>query len=118
MGNPVIVEAGRTAIGKRSGAFADLHAAKLLSAAQIGVMERAGIDPATVGQVVGGCVTQAGEQTSNVTRTAWLQGNLPYHVAGTTIDSQCGSSQQANHLIHNMIHAGVIDVGLACGSST
>ncbi len=115
MGNPVIVEAGRTPIGKRNGDFADLHAAKLLGAAQVGVMERAGIDPATVGQIVGGCVTQAGEQTSNVTRTAWLQAKLPYHVAGTTIDSQCGSSQQANHMIHNMIHAGVIDVGLACG---
>ena len=115
MGNPVIVEAGRTPIGKRNGDFADLHAAKLLGAAQVGVMERAGIDPGTVGQIVGGCVTQAGEQTSNVTRTAWLQAGLPYQVAGTTIDSQCGSSQQANHMIHNMIAAGVIDAGLACG---
>lgn len=115
MGNPVIVEAGRTAIGKRNGAFADLHATKLLGAAQTGVLERAGVDPMAVGQVIGGCVTQAGEQASNVTRTAWLQSGLPYQVAATTIDTQCGSSQQANHLIHNMIHAGVIDVGLACG---
>ena len=115
MGNPVIVEAGRTAIGKRNGAFADLHATKLLGAAQTGVLERAGVDPMSVGQVIGGCVTQAGEQASNVTRTAWLQSGLPYQVAATTIDTQCGSSQQANHLIHNMIHAGVIDVGLACG---
>ena len=68
-----------------------------------------------VGQVVGGCVTQAGEQASNIARTAWLQSGLPYQVAATTIDTQCGSSQQANHLVHNMIHAGVIDVGLACG---
>ena len=115
MGNPVIVEAGRTPIGKRGGALADLHATKLLGAAQVGVMSRAGIDPAIVGQVVGGCVTQAGEQASNVTRNAWLQAKLPYTVAATTIDTQCGSSQQANHMIHNMIHAGVIDVGLACG---
>jgi len=115
MGNPVIVEAGRTAIGKRNGAFADLHATKLLGAAQTGVLERAGVDPMSVGQVIGGCVTQAGEQASNVTRTAWLQSGLPYQVAATTIDTQCGSSQQANHLIHNMIHAGVIDIGLACG---
>ena len=115
MGNPVIVEAGRTAIGKRNGYFAHLHATKLLGAAQVGVMARAGIDPATVGQVVGGCVTQAGEQGSNVTRGAWLQANLAYQVAATTIDTQCGSSQQANHMIHNMIHADVIDVGLACG---
>ncbi|HEY4331965.1 MAG TPA: steroid 3-ketoacyl-CoA thiolase [Ilumatobacteraceae bacterium] len=115
MGNPVIVEAGRTPIGKRNGDLADVHAAKLLGAAQVGVLERAGVDPAAVGQIIGGCVTQAGEQTSNVTRTAWLEMGLPYQVAGTTIDSQCGSSQQANHLIHNMIHAGVIDIGLACG---
>ena len=115
MGNPVIVEAARTPIGKRGGALADLHATKLLAAAQVGVMERAGIDPAIVGQVVGGCVTQAGEQASNVARNAWLQAGLPYTVAATTIDTQCGSSQQANHMIHNMIHAGVIDVGMACG---
>ena len=115
MGNPVIVEAARTAIGKRNGYFANLHATKLLGAAQVGVVERAGIDPAIVGQVVGGCVTQAGEQGSNVARNAWLQAKLPYTVAATTVDTQCGSSQQANHMIHNMIHAGVIDVGMACG---
>ncbi len=115
MGNPVIVEAGRTAIGKRNGSFATLHAANLLGAAQVGVLERAGVDPAIVGQVVGGCVTQAGEQASNITRTAWLHAGMPYQVAATTIDTQCGSSQQANHMIHNMIHAGVIDIGLACG---
>ncbi len=115
MPNPVIVEAGRTPIGKRNGQFANLHAAKLLGEAQVGVLERAGLDPGQVGQVIGGCVTQAGEQASNVTRTAWLHMGLPYQVAATTIDTQCGSSQQANHLVHNMIHAGVIDVGLACG---
>src|SRR5262245_27625693 len=115
MGNPVIVEAVRTPIGKRNGSFATMHASKLLGAAQAGVLERAGVDPASVGQVVGGCVTQAGEQASNVTRTAWLQSGLPYQVAATTIDTQCGSSQQANHMIHNMIHAGVIDAGIACG---
>jgi acetyl-CoA C-acetyltransferase len=115
MANPVIVEAARTPIGKRNGAFASLHATKLLGAAQVGVLERAGVDPSQIGQVIGGCVTQAGEQASNVTRTAWLQSGLPYQVAATTIDAQCGSSQQANHLIHNMIAAGAIDVGLACG---
>lgn len=115
MGNPVIVEAGRTAIGKRGGQFADTHAAVLLGAAQRGVLERAGVDPLSVGQVVGGCVTQAGEQASNVARTAWLHSGFPYQVAATTIDCQCGSSQQANHMIHNMIAAGVIDSGIACG---
>jgi acetyl-CoA C-acetyltransferase len=115
MGTPVIVEAGRTAVGRRNGAFADVHAATLLAHAQQGVMERAGIDPATVGQVVGGCVTQAGEQASNVTRNAWLSASLPYEVAATTIDCQCGSSQQANHMVANLISAGAIDTGLACG---
>ena len=115
MNIPVIVEAGRTAVGKRNGYFADVHASHLLSHAQVGVLSRAGVDPGQVGQVVGGCVTQAGEQASNVTRTAWLSAGLPYHVAGTTIDCQCGSSQQANHMIANLISVGAIDVGLACG---
>src|SRR5882672_12509723 len=99
MGNPVIVEAGRTAVGKRNGSFATLHASKLLGAAQVGVLERAGVDPATVGQVIGGCVTQAGEQASNITRTAWLYSGLPQETAATTVDCQCGSAQQANHFI-------------------
>ena len=86
MGNPVIVEAGRTAIGKRNGAFATTHAANLLGAAQVGVLQRAGVDAGQVGQVVGGCVTQAGEQASNITRTAWLHAGMPYQVAATTIE--------------------------------
>jgi acetyl-CoA C-acetyltransferase len=115
VGTPVIVEAGRTAVGKRNGVLADVHAAHLLSKAQAGVLERAGVAPIDVGQVVGGCVTQAGEQASNITRTAWLSGGMPYEVAATTIDCQCGSSQQANHMIANLISAGAIDAGLACG---
>ena len=115
MGTPVIVEAARTAVGKRNGTFADVHAAHLLGHAQRGVIERAGVDPASVGQVVGGCVTQAGEQSSNVSRTAWLASGLPYEVAATTIDCQCGSSQQANHMVANLITAGAIDAGIACG---
>ncbi|MEY3034456.1 MAG: acetyl-CoA acetyltransferase, partial [Actinomycetota bacterium] len=101
MGKPVIVEAGRSAIGKRNGQFAETHAATLLGRIQAGVLERAGVDPMSIGQVIGGCVTQAGEQASNVSRTAWLNQGLPWQVAATTIDTQCGSSQQANHLIHN-----------------
>lgn len=115
MGKPVIVEAVRSAIGKRNGQFAEVHAATLLGRVQAAALQRAGVDPMSVGQVVGGCVTQAGEQASNVSRTAWLAEGLPWQVAATTIDTQCGSSQQANHLIHNMIVAGVIDTGLACG---
>jgi acetyl-CoA C-acetyltransferase len=115
MAKPVIVEAVRTPIGKRNGQLAGLHAAELLGAAQVEVVKRAGIDPADVEQVVGGCVTQAGEQASNVTRTAWLSQSLPYEVAATTIDCQCGSSQQANHFVSNLIAVGAIDVGIACG---
>ena len=115
MANPVIVEAVRTPIGKRNGQLAGLHAAELLGAAQVEVVKRAGIDPAVVEQVVGGCVTQAGEQASNVTRTAWLSQSLPYEVAATTIDCQCGSSQQANNFVSNLVAVGAIDVGIACG---
>jgi acetyl-CoA C-acetyltransferase len=115
MPEPVIVEAVRTPIGKKNGALSGLHAAEILGAAQVEVVKRAGIEASDVGQVIGGCVTQAGEQSFNVTRTAWLGAGLPYEVAATTVDTQCGSSQQANHLIAGLIAAGAIDVGIACG---
>ena len=99
MGNPVIVEAVRTPIGKRKGGFAGLKPMSLLASVQRGVVERAGIDPALVEQVIGGCVTQGGEQANHLARYAWLYAGLPYQTGGTTIDAQCGSSQQATHLI-------------------
>jgi acetyl-CoA C-acetyltransferase len=115
MAHPVIVEAVRTPIGKRNGLLSGLHAADILAAAQVEVVKRAGIDPSEVEQLVGGCVTQAGEQASNVTRNAWLGAGMPYEVAATTVDCQCGSSQQANHLVAGLIAADAIDVGIACG---
>ncbi|PPJ34290.1 steroid 3-ketoacyl-CoA thiolase [Nocardia nova] len=115
MGIPVIVEAARTPIGKRNGWLAGLHAAEVLGAAQRGVLERAQLDPALVEQVIGGCVMQVGEQGNNVTRTAWLHAGLPWQVGATTIDCQCGSAQQANHLIAGQIAQGAIDIGVACG---
>ena len=115
MPNPVIVEAVRTPIGKRNGKLAGLHPAELLAAAQTEVIKRAGVDPEDVEQIVGGCVTQAGEQAANVARNAWLSTGLTFKVAATTVDSQCGSSQQANHFIAALIAAGAIDVGIACG---
>ncbi|HJP64792.1 MAG TPA: steroid 3-ketoacyl-CoA thiolase [Actinomycetota bacterium] len=115
MPEPVIIEAVRTPIGKRGGSLSGVHAAELLGAVQVEVVKRSGIDAAEVGQVVGGCVTQAGEQGLNVTRTAWLAAGLPYEVAASTVDTQCGSSQQANHLIAGLIHAHSIDIGIACG---
>ncbi|HEY5244702.1 MAG TPA: steroid 3-ketoacyl-CoA thiolase [Acidimicrobiales bacterium] len=118
MGQPVIVEAVRTPIGKRNGWLSGLRAADVLGAVQVEVVKRAGIDPGSVEQVVGGVVTQAGEQGFNVTRTAWLLQGLPYEVAGTTVDCQCGSSQQANHFVANLITSGAIDVGIGCGVET
>jgi acetyl-CoA C-acetyltransferase len=118
MGTPVIVEAVRTPIGKRNGWLSELKATETLRHALVSVIDRAGIDAGTVEEVVGGCVTQAGEQGSNVTRNAWLSaGNdmLPYTTACTTVDSQCGSAQQANHLVAGLIAAGGMDVGIACG---
>ena len=115
MREPVIVEAVRTPIGKRNGVLAGLHAAELLGASLVEVVKRAGIEASDVGQVIGGCVTQAGEQSCNVTRNGWLAMGLPYEVAATTVDTQCGSSQQANNLIHGLISSGAIDVGIACG---
>jgi acetyl-CoA C-acetyltransferase len=115
MGSPVIVEAVRTPIGKRGGTLSGMHAAEILGAAQTALVDRAGIDPALVEQVAGGCVTQAGEQSNNITRTAWLHAGLPYTSGCLTLDAQCGSAQQAAHLIAGLIAADAISVGAACG---
>ncbi|GAA4227499.1 acetyl-CoA C-acetyltransferase [Streptosporangium album] len=111
----VIVEAVRTPIGRRNGWLAGLKPQALLAAALNGLIGRSGIDPSAVGQVFAGCVTQAGEQGGHVGRHTWLYAGLPYQTGVTTIDAQCGSSQQAVHLVAALIQAGVIDVGVACG---
>lgn len=115
MPTPVIVEAVRTPIGKRNGVLSSLHPAALLAHTLNAVLARTGLDGGDIEQVVGGCVTQVGEQGFNITRMAWLSAGLPYQVAGTTIDCQCGSSQHAAHLVHDMIAAGTIRAGVACG---
>jgi acetyl-CoA C-acetyltransferase len=115
VGTAVIVEAVRTPIGKRNGSLSGLHAAEILGAAQRGLIERSGIDPGLVEQIAGGCVTQAGEQSNNVTRTAWLHAGLPQQAGCLTLDAQCGSAQQAAHLVAGLIAAGAIDIGVACG---
>lgn len=119
MGYPVIVEATRSPIGKRNGWLSGLHATELLGAVQKAVVDKAGIQSGLVAgdveQVIGGCVTQFGEQSNNISRVAWLTAGLPEHVGATTVDCQCGSGQQANHLIAGLIAAGAIDVGIACG---
>ncbi|MBV9090540.1 MAG: steroid 3-ketoacyl-CoA thiolase [Mycobacteriaceae bacterium] len=115
MGNPVIVEATRSPIGKRNGWLSGLHSTELLGAVQKALVDKAGIDARDVEQVIGGCVTQYGEQSNNISRVAWLTAGLPEEVGATTVDCQCGSGQQANHLIAGLIAAGAIDVGIACG---
>ena len=115
MSAPVIVEAARTPYGKRGGALAGIHAVDLLGRAQRGVLDRLDLDPGLVDEIIGGCVTQAGEQSNNVSRFAWLHAGLPETTGATTIDAQCGSAQQAVHLLAAQIAGGLIDVGLACG---
>ena len=114
----VIVEAVRSPIGRRKGGFAGMPAADLLGAVQKACIERSGIDPAKVGQVVGGCVSQVSEQSFNIARLAWLTAGLPLEVAGTTVDSQCGSSQQAASVAAALIGSGIEDVVMACGVET
>jgi acetyl-CoA C-acetyltransferase len=111
----VIVEAARSPLGRRSGGLSTMHPADLLAAVQRAVVERSGIDPVEVGQVIAGCVTQTGEQTFNIARTAWLTAGFPIGVGATTLDSQCGSSQQATNLGAALVRSGVVDVVLACG---
>ena len=93
-----------------------MKAPEILRAAQLEVIDRAGIDPGLVDEVIGGCVTQAGEQGSNVTRNAWLGSErLGLPAACTTVDAQCGSAQQANHIAAALIAAGGADVTIGCG---
>ena len=115
MGDVYIVEACRSAIGKRGKGLAGLKPADLLGKVQKAALDRSGIDPASVDQVVGGCVSQVGEQSFNIARIAWLSQGLPLEVASTTVDSQCGSSQQATSMAASMIGAGVEDVVMSCG---
>ena len=115
MAAPVLVEAVRTPIGRRGGALSGLKAVQLLRHVQEEVLRRAGLRPSDVDQVIGGCVTQVGEQSLNVTRNAWLNSGMDYRVPSSTVDASCGSAQQANHLVAALIAAGAIEVGIGCG---
>ena len=112
---PVVVAALRTPIGRRGGALAGYKSVDLLRHVLRGVLDAAGLEPGQVDQVIGGCVTQAGEQSLNVTRNAWLNAGWDPAVGCSTVDASCGSAQQANHLIAALIGSGAIDVGIACG---
>ena len=111
----VIVDTVRTPIGKRKGALAGWHPADLLGHTLNALLERTGVDPALIDDVVGGCVNQVGEQSNNVARNAWVGAGLPWHVPATTVDRQCGSSQQAAHFVAQAVMAGSYDIAIACG---
>src|SRR5260370_3003393 len=115
MREAVIVEAVRTPIGRRNGKLKNIHPVVLGSLVLKEIVQRAGIDPAQVEDVVFGCVTQVGEQSLNVARHAWLTAGFPVTTPGTTIDRQCGSSQQAIHFATNLIQSGVCDITIAGG---
>ena len=111
----VIVDCARSAFGKRKGALAGWHPTDLLGLVLRTMIERNDLDPLLVDDVVGGCVTQAGEQGCNVTRNAWVAAGLPWSVPATSVDRQCGSSQQAAHFVAQGVIAGAYDIGIACG---
>jgi len=115
MENVYIIEAVRSPIGKRGKGLAGLMPADLLGQVQSAALQRSGIAAEKVGQIIGGCVSQIGEQTFNVARIAWLSQGLPEEVAATTIDSQCGSSQQATSLGAAMVSSGMEDIVMCCG---
>src|SRR5258708_35977754 len=99
MGNPVIVEATRSPIGKRNGWLSGLHATELLGATQKALVEKAGIDAGEVEQVIGGCVTQYGEQSNNISRVAWLVAGMPEHGGAMTGDCPRRSGPQGKGVV-------------------
>ncbi len=115
MRDVVIVEAGRSPIGRRGGSFATSHPADVLGPVQMEVLRRAQVESSDVGQVVGGCISKVGVQAMNITRTAWLSHGGAKEVACTTVDSQCGSSQYALNLGSALVASGQDNVVLACG---
>jgi acetyl-CoA acyltransferase len=115
MREAVIVEAVRTPIGRRNGKLKDVHPVVLGSLVLKEIVKRAGIKPEQVDDVVFGCVGQAGEQSLNIGRNAWLTAGFPVTTPATTVDRQCGSSQQALHFAANLIQAGVCDITIAGG---
>ncbi len=115
MREAVIVEAVRTPVGRRNGSLKGWHAVDLLALVLADVVRRAGIDPVLVDDVIAGCVSQVGEQSLNVARNAALAAGFPESVAGTTIDRQCGSAQQAAHFAAQGVMSGAYDIAIACG---
>ena len=115
LGEAYIVEAVRTPVGRRGGALSQVHPADLGAHVLTALVERTGIDPATVDDVIFGCVDQVGAQSLDIARTAWLSAGLPESVPGVTIDRQCGSSQQAAHFAAALVMSGIHDLVVAGG---
>jgi len=115
MSEAFIVAATRTAGGRKGGRLAGWHPADLAGQVLDNLVERTGVDPATIDDVIMGCVTQAGEQSNNVARGAILSSKLPESVPGTTVDRQCGSSQQALHFAAQAVMSGTQDIVIAAG---
>ena len=111
----VIVDVARTAFGKRNGALAGWHPADLLGFTLKEIIDRVGVDPELIDDVVCGCVSQVGEQSTNIARNAIVGAGLPWTMPGTTVDRQCGSSQQAMHFVAASVMAGMYDIAIACG---
>ncbi len=111
----VIVEAVRTPIGKRNGSLKDIHPVDLLAEALREVVNRAGVDPGLIEDNITGCVSQVGEQSLNVSRNAWLAAGFPEEVPSTSVDRQCGSSQQSIHFAAQGVMAGAYDLVVASG---
>src|SRR2546428_1065059 len=111
----VIVEAVRTPIGKRNGSLKEIHPVDLLAEALKEVVSRAGVDPGLAEDNITGCVSQVGEQSLNIGRNAWLASGFPEDIPATTVDRQCGSSQQAIHFAAQGVMAGAYDLVVASG---
>jgi len=111
----VIVDTVRTPIGKRRGALAGWHPSDLLAHVLRALVDRTGVDPGQIDDVIGGCVTQCWEQSTNIARNGWVAAGLPWHVPATSVDRQCGSSQQAVHFAAQGVAAGAYDLAIACG---
>ncbi len=115
MAEAYIVEAVRSPVGRRGGGLADVHPADLGAHALTALMDRTGVDPAAVEDVIFGCVDTIGPQAGDIARTCWLAAGLPEEVPGTTVDRQCGSSQQAVHFAAQAVMSGTTDLVVAGG---
>src|ERR1039458_5790278 len=110
-----IVDAVRTPVGKRGGGLATVHPADLGARVLSSLVERTGIDPSAAEDVIFGCVDTIGPQAGNIARTTWLTAGFPDEVPGTTVDRQCGSSQQALHFAAQAVMSGTMDIVIAAG---